>query len=138
MHMMSAFRLRCSSVAYVSVFLAATLLSPQTALGQSVYGTITGSVTDSSQAALVGAQVVAANPETGFTRESLTNSTGVYTLPNLLPGTYTVTVTAPGFQTYRKTEVAVTVQTLTRVDAVLAIGGVNETVTVAADAATMQ
>ena len=136
--MKSAFRFRGSSAASVFVILFATLFSPRPTLGQSVYGTITGSVNDSSQAAVVGAQVVATSPENGFTRETLSNSTGVYTLPNLLPGTYTLTVTASGFQTYRKTEVVVTVQTLTRVDAVLAIGGVNETVTVVADAATMQ
>jgi hypothetical protein len=136
--MKSALRFRGSPAASAFVFFAATLFSPRPTLGQSVYGTITGSVSDSSQAAVVGAQVVAASPENGFTRETLSNSTGVYTLPNLLPGTYTLTVTAPGFQTYRKTEVAVTVQTLARVDAVLAIGGVNETVTVVSDAATMQ
>src|SRR5689334_18364735 len=136
--MQPAFRFRGSSQASGFVFLAASLLSLRPAFAQSVYGTITGSVTDSSQASVIGAQVVATNPGTGFTRETLSNSSGVYTLPNLLPGSYTVTVTAPGFQTYRKTEVVVTVQTLTRVDAVLAVGGVNETVTVAADAATLQ
>jgi hypothetical protein len=81
MDMQSTFGLRGFFGASVFVFLAATILSPRLAVGQSVYGTITGSVTDSSQAALVGAQVVAANPETGFTRETLSNSTGVYTLP---------------------------------------------------------
>src|SRR5262249_5406755 len=117
--------------------LAATLfVTPATA--QSVYGTITGTVTDSSQATIASASVVAANAETGFSRETLSNSTGVYTMPDLLPGSYSVTVTAPGFQTYRKTEVVVTAQTLTRVDAVLAVGGVSETVTVAADATAMQ
>src|SRR5215467_3908620 len=118
----------------VLAFLAVTLLSPSPTFRQSVYGTITGSVTDSSQATVAGARVVAESPENGFTRETLSNSSGVYTLPNLLPGTYTLTVTAQGFQTYRKTEVVVAVQTLTRADAILAIGGVNESVTVVADA----
>jgi hypothetical protein len=133
---------RCPSrdghVRRICIVLAALMLSPGRASGQSVYGTITGSVTDSTRAAVVNAHVAATDPTTGFTRDTVTNSTGVYTLPNLVPGTYTVTVTAPGFQTYTRTEVIVTVQTLTRVDAMLAIGGVNETVTVSADAATLQ
>jgi hypothetical protein len=136
--MKSEFRLARFSAACVFFFGTAVLVSPRPSPAQSVYGTIAGTVTDSSQAAVVGARVVAANPETGFTRETLSNSTGVYTVPDVLPGTYNVTITAPGFQTYRRTDVVVTVQTLTRVDAVLALGAVNETVTVAAETTTMQ
>ncbi len=87
---------------------------------------------------MVSARVSAVNPATRFTRETLSNSTGVYTLPNLLPGTYTVTVSAPGFQAYTRTSVDVTVQALTRVDATLEVGNVNQTLTVSADAATLQ
>ena len=125
-------------IRHASILLGVLLLAPPGAVGQSVYGTIAGSVTDSSQAAVVNARIVAVNPATGFTRETLSNSTGAYTLPDLLPGAYTVTVTASGFQTYTRTGVAVTVQALTRVDATLAIGAVNETVTVSADVATLQ
>jgi hypothetical protein len=134
--MKSAVRVHGFSVVLVLPLAATLFITPATA--QSVYGTITGTVTDSSQATIASASVVAANAETGFSRETLSNSTGVYTMPDLLPGSYSVTVTAPGFQTYRKTEVVVTAQTLTRVDAVLAVGGVSETVTVAADATAMQ
>jgi len=123
--------------ACMGLLLSAALLSPA-AFGQSVYGTIVGSVTDSSHAAIVDAKVVATNPATSFTRDTLSNSTGVYTVPNLLPGTYTVTITAAGFQTYTRTEIVVTVQTVTRVDATLVVGSVNESVTVSADAATLQ
>src|SRR5882762_7188090 len=98
--MESQFRSCGFSAGYICLSLAATLLAPWTALGQSVYGTISGSVSDSSQAAIVGALVVATNPASGFTRDTSSNSTGVYTVPNLLPGTYTVAITAAGFQTY--------------------------------------
>ena len=110
----------------------------QAGYAQSVYGTIAGNVTDSSQAAIVSARVVATNPETGFTRETLSNSVGVYSVPDVLPGAYTVEVSAPGFQTYKRTGVTVSVQTLTRVDVALSIGTTNETVTVSADAAELQ
>ena len=105
---------------------------------QSVYGTIAGNVTDSSQAAIVNARVVATNPATGFTRETLSNSVGVYSVPDVLPGAYTVEVSAPGFQIYKRTGVTVSVQTLTRVDVALSIGATNGTVTVSADAAELQ
>src|SRR5215831_7421918 len=105
---------------------------------QSVYGTIAGNVTDTSQAAIVGARVVATNPDTGFTRETLSNSVGVYSVPDVLPGVYTVEVSAPGFQIYKRTGVTVSVQALTRVDVALSIGTTNETVTVSADAAELQ
>src|SRR5262249_55951415 len=100
------------ATACAPLLLAVTVLLPCDAFGQSVYGSIAGSVADASQAAIVGAQVVATNPATGFTRETLSNSTGVYTVPNLLPGTYTVTISAAGFQTYTRTESGVAVQTL--------------------------
>ena len=122
----------------IGVVLGAIVLSPWQAAGQSVYGTVSGSVTDSTGAAVVGARVVAVNPDTRLTRETLTNSAGVYTLPTLLPGSYTVTIEAAGFQRYARTGVVVTVQTVTRVDVRLAVGNVNESVTVSADAAMLQ
>jgi hypothetical protein len=59
-------------------------------------------------------------------------------LPNLPPGTYTVTISTSGFQPYTRTGVVVTVQTTTRVDAALTVGGVSENVTVSAEAAVLQ
>ena len=100
--------------------------------------TIDGNVTDPSQAALVAAKVVVTEQANGFVRETVTNSAGVYTLPNLPPGTYTVTISSSGFQPYTRTGVVVTVQTTTRVDAALTVGGVTENVTVSAETAVLQ
>jgi len=105
---------------------------------QSVYGTIAGNVTDTSQAAIVGARVVATNPETGFARETISNTVGVYSVPDVLPGTYTVEVSAPGFQTYKRAGVTVSVQTLSRVDVSLAVGSNAESITVLAESAELQ
>jgi hypothetical protein len=68
------------------------------ALGQTDTGRINGTVTDSTGAVVVGAKVVAASTETGVTRETETNSAGLYTFPGLKPGTYEITVSSAGFQ----------------------------------------
>src|SRR5215472_16952209 len=104
-----------------SAMLLSLLSIAQLGYAQSVYGTIAGNVTDSSQAAIVSARVVATNPETGFTRQTLSNSVGVYSVPDVLPGVYTVEVSAPGFQSYKRTGVTVTVQALTRVDVAMSV-----------------
>src|ERR1700730_16647499 len=64
---------------------------------QSTNGQISGLVADCSQAALVGANVVATNASTGVTTATKTNESGVYVLPQLLPGNYQVMVTKKGF-----------------------------------------
>ena len=105
---------------------------------QLVQGTIDGNVFDSSQAAIVSAQVRAVNSDTNFSRETTTNSAGGYTLPNLPPGTYSVTVTAPEFQTQTLAGIMVTSGNTTRADLTLKLGSVAETVTVGAEAAALQ
>jgi hypothetical protein len=120
------------------LILGLAAVAPRAALGQFLQGTIDGNVTDSSQAALVGARVVVTEQNTGFQRETATNAAGVYTLPELPPGTYTVTISSQGFQPHTRTGVVVTVQTTTRVDATLAIGALNASVTVSEEAALLQ
>jgi hypothetical protein len=118
------------------VLVASLAVGP--AAAQLLQGTIDGNVTDSSKATIVGANVTARNQGTGFVRSARTNSVGEYSLPDMPPGTYGVTISSPGFQTYTSTGVVVTVQTVVRVDAVLTIGQVNQTVTVAANAEALQ
>ncbi len=64
-----------------------------------ISGDIAGTVTDASGAALPNAQVTVKNTDTGDVKTSTTNSTGGYRVPLLKPGPYTITATAPGFQT---------------------------------------
>ncbi len=118
--------------------LAIAMIAPQAARGQLLQGSIDGNVTDASQGAIAGARVVATDQGTGFVRETQTGSTGFYSLPNLPPGTYTVTVRSHGFQTYSRTGVLVTVQTVTRVDANLNVGALSESVTVSAQEVALQ
>ncbi len=128
---------RGAAVAAAHLILA-VLLMPARGHGQSLFGTISGNVTDSSQAAIVGARVVATNPDTGFTRDTVTNSVGLYTVPDVPPGTYTLNVNSPGFQTYTRNGIVVAVQSLTRVDVALTVGSASESVTVSGQVLELQ
>ena len=101
---------------------------------QSLYGSLVGNVADESGAALTRAAVTATQTETNFSRSVLTNETGGYNLPNLLPGTYQLTVTLPGFQTFTAREVNVEANAAIRLDARLKIGEVKDSVSVEATA----
>src|SRR5258708_13734902 len=76
-----------------SVLLSATGMYAQTA----GTATLLGNVTDSSGASVVGAKISVVNPENSFTTQTLTTAEGAYQAPYLAPGTYRVTVEAPGF-----------------------------------------
>ena len=125
-------------IRWVAVCVAFSVVTGSGARAQLLQGTIVGDVVDSSQAAVVGAKVVATSQQTNFTREAVTNSAGAFDLPGLPPETYTVTVTAPGFQNYAQTGVGVTPNTIRRVNVTLAVGQVTETLTVEASAQALQ
>ena len=128
-----------------SVFFAALLavlggltVWVQPAQAQLLQGSITGNVTDASQAAVVGAKVVATEQTTNFTRDTTTNGAGAYNLPTMPPGTYTITVTAPSFQTSTVTGVRVAPEEVARTNVVLSIGQLTQNVEVSADAIALQ
>jgi carboxypeptidase family protein len=112
----------------VFVLLAAISLSAQT-----FRGTILGSVTDPSGAVLPGASVTVKNVATGLARTTETSADGSYSLPELPIGTYTVTVTLAGFQTFQANGVEVDVSGERRVDAAMKPGEVSTKVEVSAD-----
>ncbi len=101
-------------------------------------GTITGSVTDPSGAVIVGAKVTATNTATRASTETITTSTGKYTVPLLRPGTYEVTVEQTGFKKYIQTGVIVEVGQTVRVDAPMQLGEATQTVEVTAGAVQVQ
>lgn len=119
-------------------FAALVVVGTTPARAQLLQGSITGNITDSTQAAVVGAKVVATEQQTNFTRDTETNASGGYNLLTLPPGTYTLVVTAPAFQTMRITGVIVSPEQIARRDVTLSIGQVSENVTVAADATMLQ
>jgi outer membrane receptor protein involved in Fe transport len=123
-------RARFISVMSILVF---SLLAAATLSAQTFRGTILGTVTDPSGAVVAGAKVTAKNTGTGLERSTQTSGDGSYSLPELPIGTYTVTITQSGFQTFVATGVTVDVAAERRVDAAMKTGEVSTQVQVSAD-----
>jgi len=98
-------------------------------------GEITGEVKDPSGAVMPNASVTVTNTATNVGRSTVTNSSGVYSFPNLVPGTYDVKVMAPGFDSVLKTGVGLQVQQTARLDFDLRVGQSTQTVEVSGLAA---
>jgi hypothetical protein len=100
---------------------------------QTFRGSIQGTVTDSTGAALAGAQVKVFSTSIGLSRTVTANDRGEYVASELPLGTYSVTVEKQGFRTTTLTQIPVSVGSPTRADARLATGAVEEVVEVNAD-----
>lgn len=97
---------------------------------QAVNATLLGTVTDSTGASVANAHVTATASATSTTYASVTNDAGNYTIPNLPPGTYSVTVAASGFKKETHQNINVLINSSTRVDFAVAPGSVTEEVMV--------
>ena len=93
-------------------------------------GTIAGTVTDATGAVTSGAKVTATNTATGITTTSVSTAAGLYTVPNLQPGPYTVTVEAPGFSEEIANDIDLRVGAQQEINFTLKIGSVAEKVVV--------
>jgi hypothetical protein len=82
--------------------------------------------------------VTVVNTATGLSRQVTTDETGYFSVPNLLQGTYDITVSASGFKPFTRRGVSVLTNTVTRVDATLEVGAITESITVEATAALLQ
>ncbi len=100
--------------------------------------TLTGAVTDPSGSAVPHAQVTLLNTGTQFTRVVETNTSGQFIAASIPTGTYTLTVTAPGFQKLERSGVQLTAASTENVDLALSIGSETQSVSVVADAAIVQ
>jgi len=92
-------------------------------------GSLSGTITDPQGAAVVGAKISAKNAATGVTSETTTNSSGAYSLVNLLPANYDLSATAPGFRT-AVSKVTITVGSQQTMNFPLVVGEVAQTVEV--------
>src|SRR5215472_305788 len=105
-------------------------LSPATSFGQAVFGSISGTISDQSGAAIAGAKVTITETGKGVSYTSTTNDSGNYIQSHLTVGTYDVIIEAPGFATYARRNVRVNVDEVAPVDAQLTVGKVNDVVSV--------
>ncbi|HEY3742499.1 MAG TPA: TonB-dependent receptor [Bryobacteraceae bacterium] len=103
-------------------------------LAQEFRGTMSGSVTDPTGATVAGAKVIATEPSTGTKVQSVSDNSGLYTLPFLQPGNYDVSVQAPGFKESVRKAIHVGSGDHAVIDVVLELGNATQTVEVTADA----
>jgi hypothetical protein len=100
------------------------------AAAQTTLGTIRGTVTDPQQHVVPGATVVVTDESTNVAREVQTDGQGLFEIPNLRPGTYTVTATLSGFKKVQRTGVVLRAASVARTDLGLEVGGLEDVVTV--------
>jgi hypothetical protein len=118
--------------AIVLALLVASTGVASVARAQAVGAALSGLVTDEHGGPVPGATVSIKNVGTGVVREVSTNGDGLYSAPNLLPGTYEVRVTSQGFQTLVQKEIALTVGAQQALNLSLKVGQLNQTIEVSA------
>jgi len=119
--------------------LCALLLIPAPeAFAQVLYGSVAGTVEDSTGAVVPGATVTVTDQATNQSRQATTTNDGTYVIPDLPAGSYTLAVAAQGFRTSQTRNILVSINNVTRSDVHLSVGERAETVTVEADAAAIQ
>ena len=106
--------------------------------GQTNSGNIRGTITDPSGATLAGATVTARNMDTGLSITTASTDAGLYSVPNLPPGRYSVSAEAPSLKKYTQEGVTVATGTAVTLDIQMQLGAVSENVTVIADASQLQ
>ena len=122
---------RMSICAAMGVVAAAVLVWP--AFGQSYYGGLRGTVWDANGGAMQNVKVQASDQGTGAARSTLSGADGGFVFSEMVPGTYTVVVEAPGFKRFERKEVVVGTQQQVSLDLKLEIGAVTESVMVTAE-----
>jgi len=118
--------------------LAVLLSSANPVKAQQVFGRIFGTITDATGGAVPNAKVTISDQNKGTEFDVTTNESGNYEKGQLIPGTYSVTIEAPGFNKAKIPDITVQVDNAARVDTSLQTGNVSETVEVTAAAPTLQ
>ena len=108
----------------------AFLFALDNAGAQIVGGTVSGTVTDTTGAALANVSIVVHNEETGNERNLTTGSDGRYSAPSIPVGTYSITAQLPGFSQQKLTGIPLTVGQSKQIDLILTVNAVDQQVTV--------
>src|SRR5207244_725383 len=120
------------------VLAAAIGLVPTTTAAQTLYGSITGIVTDVTTAAVPGVRVSVKDEATGLELTAVTDATGTYAIRNIAGGIYTLRVELQGFKEFVQTGIPITAGGIVRINAHLEIGARTESVTVSAEVAVLK
>jgi len=126
------------SIALQSLVALAFLGLCSSASAQEVRANISGIVTDPTSAAVVSANVMVTNRATNLTVTAETNGSGSYATPFLAPGTYQVAVEASGFKKYVRNDVVLQAGDRARLDVLLEVGEVTQSVTVSTAVSQLQ
>ena len=117
--------------------IAAMTLLASTLAAQGIYATLTGVVSDPSQAAVVGAKVTLTDAQSGSVRTTVTNSDGYFTFASVPVGTYDVSVESKGFDTYKVAGFSLGGGDKRNINATLKVGTTNQTVEIVGSADTI-
>src|ERR1700682_5976472 len=123
---------KTTRIGFVFAF-ALWLCAPSPTFGQAVYGSIVGTVRDTSGASVPNAKVTVLYVAKGVAHSTTSNDTGNYSQTHLIVGVYEVRIEAPSFETFVQRNVTVEVDSTTQVNAQLAVGKVGEVVNVTAE-----
>src|SRR5436190_19427596 len=115
--------------AFAAAFLVLLLLSAS-AFAQTGNGTLTGIVEDPQKALIPGVAITATNTETGVTTSIVSNESGAYNIPSLIPGSYKLTAELPGFQSVTYNNIQLGTNETKRFNFTLQVGGVAQSVDV--------
>jgi hypothetical protein len=125
------------SITILTVLLLRVLFSVP-ANGQVAGATLSGAITDASGSSIPNASLSVKNVATGVARQVKTNDSGLYSAPNLLPGSYEVTVTVSGFSTEVRTGITLTVGAQQVLNITMKVGEVAQKVQVTGEAPAVQ
>jgi hypothetical protein len=128
--------LRVLAIGFLFCLAAVLLSSPLAA--QSTFGSISGTVTDTSGAAVGDAQITLTSAATGAKQTFTTGPDGLYSFVNLNPGEYALEVEKTGFKHVKRQSVVVQVQQAVRIDVAMELGAVSQTIEVTAETPLLQ
>src|SRR5260370_9518938 len=109
-----------------------------TGVAQSDRGTLAGTILDSSGAVVSQAAITVTGVDTGTVYDAVSRSSGAYRIQDIRVGTYNVKVAATGFKTAERTGIVIQVNTVSSLDIPMQIGDAKETMTIVADAPTIE
>ncbi len=127
-----------NAILLIVVFAVCGLAGSRKALAQAVYGSIFGTVTDSTGAVVPNATITVTDVAKGTSVSVQSNASGQYLVQHLIPDTYTVAAESSGFGKVSTQNVVVYADTAPKVDIVLQVGSTQESVVVSAEAPLLQ